>query len=69
MDCIRMAIIHQDAPGLPALPNLIGIGIQDNTKLAGYSKSSKHRKAEELITKGKGIRILSEKDFKAIAND
>lgn len=44
------------------------VGIQDTTKLAGYAKSSKHRKAEELITKGIGIRILSEKDFLAIAS-
>lgn len=47
---------------------MLVVGIQDNTKLAGYSKSSKHRKAEVLITKGENIRILSEKDFSAITN-
>ena len=31
---------------------MLVVGIQDTTKLAGYSKSSKHRKAEELIGKG-----------------
>lgn len=48
---------------------MLVVGIQDTTKLAGYSKSSKHRKAEELIKKGIEIRILSENDFGAITND
>lgn len=48
---------------------MLVVGIQDNTKLAGYSKSSKHRKAEDLINKGIEIRILSENDFGAITND
>lgn len=39
------------------------VGLQDNTKLGGYEKSSKHRKAEELIVKGCKIKILSEEDF------
>ena len=45
------------------------VGTQDNFKIAGYSKSSKHRKAEELITKGIDIRILSEDDFKSLTNE
>lgn len=48
---------------------MLVVGIQDTTKLAGYSKSSKHRKAEELMNKGIEIRILSENDFGAITND
>jgi DNA polymerase-3 subunit epsilon len=48
---------------------MLVVGIQDTTKLAGYTKSSKHRKAEDLINKGIGIRILSEKDFNAITHD
>ncbi|GAH70392.1 unnamed protein product, partial [marine sediment metagenome] len=32
----------------------------------GHEKSSKHRKAEELILKGHDIRILSESDFKQL---
>jgi DNA polymerase-3 subunit epsilon len=48
---------------------MLVVGIQDTTKLVGYSKSSKHRKAEELINKGIGIRILSENDFSSITND
>lgn len=31
--------------------------------LNGHEKSNKHRKAEELIAKGKPIRILTETDF------
>lgn len=47
---------------------MLVVGIQDNTKLAGYEKSSKHRKAEELIESGIPIRILSENDFVEICN-
>ncbi len=43
---------------------LLIVGIQDKERLGeGYDKSSKHRKAEELIAQGKSIQILSEKDF------
>jgi DNA polymerase-3 subunit epsilon len=47
---------------------MLVVGLQDDTKLAGYEKSSKHRKAEELIEKGISIRILSENDFVEICN-
>ena len=39
------------------------VGDQDVTKLGGHNRSSKHRKAEELISAGQGIRILRESDF------
>ena len=39
------------------------IGTQDKTKLKGYDKSTKHRKAETLIAKGAEIEIFSENDF------
>ena len=42
---------------------ILVVGIQDTDKLAGYSKSSKHRKAEKLIEAGQSIKIISEKDF------
>ncbi len=46
---------------------MLVVGIQDSFKLAGYEKSSKHRKAEKLIKdKGQNIRILSETDFEHI---
>lgn len=43
---------------------LLVVGTQDKNRLAGYEKSSKHRKAEELIKKGFQTKILSEQDFK-----
>jgi len=42
------------------------VGDQDVKKLAGQIKSSKHRKAEELISKGQQIRILRESDFREL---
>lgn len=50
------------------ITTMLVVGLQDDTKLAGYEKSSKHRKAEELIEKGINIRILSENDFVEICN-
>ena len=48
---------------------LLVVGLQETSRLNGYTKSSKHRKAEALIQKGAGIQILSEKDFHAFLND
>lgn len=42
---------------------LLIVGDQDIRMLNGHEKSNKHRKAEELIAKGKPIRILTESDF------
>ena len=42
---------------------MLVVGTQDKSKLKGYDKSSKHRKAEALIEKGVDIQILSESDF------
>ena len=42
---------------------MLVVGIQDKKRLNGYIKSSKHRKAEALISKGVDIQILSENDF------
>ena len=50
--------------GVTKKTTLLVVGDQDVTKLAGHSKSSKHRKAETLIEKGQPIRILRETDFK-----
>jgi DNA polymerase-3 subunit epsilon len=46
---------------------ILVVGNQDARKLAGHDKSSKHRKAEDLIRKGCAIRILTEKDFERLA--
>jgi len=45
---------------------LLVVGDQDIRRLAGHVKSSKHRKAEELIGGGQHIRILQESDFLAL---
>ena len=42
---------------------MLVIGTQDERKLKGYAKSSKHRRIEGLISKGADIDILSESDF------
>ena len=42
---------------------LLVVGDQDIRALNGHEKSSKHRKAEELMAKGLPIRILTESDF------
>jgi DNA polymerase-3 subunit epsilon len=45
---------------------LLVVGNQDIKRLAGHEKSSKHRKAEDLILKGQHLRILCESDFEAL---
>jgi len=42
------------------------VGDQDIRKLAGHEKSSKHRKAEDLIARGQKIRIVGESDFRRV---
>ena len=39
------------------------VGTQDKSKLNGYEKSAKHRRAEALVNQGEDIQILSEQDF------
>lgn len=45
---------------------ILVVGDMDVTKLVGYEKSSKHRKAESLITDGQPLRIIRETDFRGI---
>lgn len=45
---------------------LLIVGDQDISKLNGKSKSSKHIKAEDMISQGAQIRILRESDFQSI---
>lgn len=54
--------------GVTKKTTLLVVGDQDITKLAGKEKSSKHTKAERLISKGQNIRILKESDFKELVN-
>lgn len=50
-------------PSVSKKTTVLVVGDQDISKLAGHSKSGKHRKAEELIRKGVPIRIIGETDF------
>ena len=43
--------------------SILVVGTQDKHKLNGMSKSNKHRKAEELISQGYDVQIISESDF------
>ena len=54
--------------GINKQTTILGVGDQNVKKLAGHEKSSKHRKAEELIRKGQPIRILRESDFKELVS-
>ncbi len=49
--------------GVTKQTTILVVGIQDSDRLAGYDKSSKHRKAEKLIQDGQPIKIISEQDF------
>lgn len=49
--------------GVTKKTNYLVVGIQDLSTLAGHDKSSKQRKAEELIASGIPIQILTENDF------
>lgn len=42
------------------------VGDQDIHRLSGHEKSSKHRKAEDLMKKGQQIRITGESDFQRL---
>ena len=49
--------------GVSKKVTILVVGIQDESKLKGYEKSSKHRKVESLMERGVEIQILSESDF------
>lgn len=51
------------APAVTKRTTILVVGDTDVRQLAGHSKSAKHRKAEQLISKGQEIRILRETDF------
>jgi DNA polymerase-3 subunit epsilon len=52
--------------GVTKKTTLLVVGDTDVQRLAGHEKSSKHRKAEELVAKGAPIRILRESDFREL---
>lgn len=49
--------------GISKKVTILVVGVQNMSNLNGYSKSTKHRKAEQLIKQGVHIQILSESDF------
>lgn len=49
--------------GVNGNTTILVVGIQNPDVLKGYSKSSKHRKAEKKISEGQDIKIMSERDF------
>jgi DNA polymerase-3 subunit epsilon len=53
-------------PSVGGSTTLLVIGDQDIRRLAGQEKSSKHRRAEQLIAQGQAIRILGESDFRRL---
>ncbi|MDO9313425.1 MAG: exonuclease domain-containing protein [Burkholderiaceae bacterium] len=56
----------QVANGVTKKTTILVVGDQDVMKLAGHEKSSKHRKAEQLVAEGHRIRIIRESDFNAL---
>jgi DNA polymerase III subunit epsilon len=54
--------------GVNKRTTILVVGDQDLSKLAGHRKSSKHRKAEQLIAAGQLLRIIRETDFKRLVS-
>jgi len=52
--------------GVTKHTTLLVVGDQDICRLAGHEKSTKHRKAEELMGKGQQIRIIGESDYQRL---
>lgn len=52
--------------GVTKKTTLLVVGDTDVARLAGHSKSSKHRKAEEMAAQGLPIRIIRETDFREL---
>ena len=53
-------------PTVTKQTTILVLGDLEKWKLAGYNRSSKQRRAEKWISKGKHIRIIGEADFKHI---
>jgi DNA polymerase-3 subunit epsilon len=52
--------------GVTKRTTILVVGDQDARHLAGHDKSSKHRKAEQLVAAGQRIRIIRETDFRSL---
>ncbi|MBY6046130.1 exonuclease domain-containing protein [Vannielia litorea] len=53
-------------PNVTRKTTYLCVGVQDQERLVGYAKSSKHRKAEELAQRGQEIAFLTEEDFRIL---
>lgn len=53
-------------PSVSKKTTLLVVGDQDLELLAGHTKSTKHRRAEELLAEGHAIRIIGETEFLAL---
>lgn len=64
-DIANLAVKHgfDVKAGVSKKLHYLVVGTQDISLLAGHDKSSKHRKAEELIAQGVEIQIITENDF------
>ena len=60
---LASAVGFEIGSGVTQKTTFLVVGDQDIKHLAGHKKSSKHRKAEELINKGFLIKIIKETDF------
>jgi DNA polymerase-3 subunit epsilon len=60
---LAAAIGCEVAASVNKATTILVVGDQDIRRLAGHEKSSKHRKAEDLIIKGHPIKIIMESDF------
>lgn len=56
------------APNVNKETTILVVGDQDVKRLSGHTKSTKHRKVEELGLRGQPIRILRESDFREIVD-
>ena len=65
---LAASVGFQIAPGVTKKTTILVVGDQDVTKLGGHEKSSKHRKAEQLVAAGHRMRIIRETDFKTLVN-
>ena len=54
--------------GVTKKTTILVVGDRDISRFAGKEKSTKHLKAEKLISKGHKIRIIKESDFKELVN-
>jgi DNA polymerase-3 subunit epsilon len=54
--------------GVTKRTTLLVVGDQDARHLAGHEKSTKHRKAEQLVATGQRIRIIREADFRCLCS-